>query len=153
MTNSNSRQKCNNDIHMQTTIHGRKTYLAERLTMKHLMVGEWSVSGRALSRAEHRHIRHESTGDDDDDTEGRPATFLHRRESLLLSTCAEYAIMSSSSRDFYRKRSLARRVERCCCGALAYFPLLFVYGLLSWAAWVQISIGFWPNLGKWTGKY
>ncbi|KAH0124465.1 hypothetical protein KCU66_g7530, partial [Aureobasidium melanogenum] len=59
----------------------------------------------------------------------------------------------SPSRDFLRKRkSWARRVERCCCGALGYFPLAFVYGLLSWAAWVQISIGFWPNQGKWTGK-
>ncbi|KAH0316545.1 zf-DHHC-domain-containing protein, partial [Aureobasidium melanogenum] len=59
----------------------------------------------------------------------------------------------SPSRDFHRKRkSWARRVERCCCGALGYFPLAFVYGLLSWAAWVQISIGFWPNQGKWTGK-
>lgn len=58
----------------------------------------------------------------------------------------------SPSRDFHRKRkSWARRVERCCCGALGYFPLAFVYGLLSWAAWVQISIGFWPNQGKWTG--
>lgn len=62
--------------------------------------------------------------------------------------------MSPPSRDFYRKRkSWARRIERCCCGALAYFPLLFVYGLLSWAAWVQISIGFLPNEEKWTGKH
>ncbi|KAI5201774.1 zf-DHHC-domain-containing protein [Aureobasidium subglaciale] len=61
--------------------------------------------------------------------------------------------MSSSSRDFNRRRkSWARHIERCCCGALAYFPLVFVYGLLSWAGWVQISIGFWPNEGKWTGK-
>ncbi|THZ46588.1 zf-DHHC-domain-containing protein [Aureobasidium pullulans] len=61
--------------------------------------------------------------------------------------------MSSSSRDFSRRRkSYARRIERLCCGALTYFPLAFVYSLITWAAWVQISIGFWPNEGKWTGK-
>lgn len=61
--------------------------------------------------------------------------------------------MSSSSRDFSRRRkSYARRIERLCCGALTYFPLAFVYGLITWAAWVQISIGFWPNEGKWTGN-
>jgi hypothetical protein len=74
-------------------------------------------------------------------------------KSLNRLTCAEKSTMPSSSRDFGRRRkSWARRVERCCCGVLGYLPLAFVYGLLTWAAWVQISIGFWPNQGKWTGK-
>ena len=41
-----------------------------------------------------------------------------------------------------RRKSWARRVERCCCGTLAYFPLLFVYGLTTWAVWVEVNISF-----------
>ncbi|KAI0402020.1 palmitoyltransferase PFA3 [Xylaria palmicola] len=38
-------------------------------------------------------------------------------------------------------RRWARRVERYCCGCLTYFPLVFVYGLTTWAVWVVIKIG------------
>ncbi|TGJ81145.1 hypothetical protein E0Z10_g7619 [Xylaria hypoxylon] len=52
-------------------------------------------------------------------------------------------------------RRWARRVERYCCGCLTYFPLVFVYGLTSWAVWVVVSIGSFPTSdgGKpsWTG--
>ncbi|KAI1266636.1 palmitoyltransferase PFA3 [Xylariaceae sp. FL1019] len=39
----------------------------------------------------------------------------------------------------------ARRLERCCCGCLKYFPLAFVYGLTTWAVWVVINIGSFPK--------
>jgi palmitoyltransferase ZDHHC2/15/20 len=42
-----------------------------------------------------------------------------------------------------RRKSWARRVERCCCGTLAYFPLLFVYGLTTWAVSVEVRVSFW----------
>jgi hypothetical protein len=51
-----------------------------------------------------------------------------------------------------RPRRWARRVERYCCNTITYFPLLFVYGLTSWAAWVEIGIGFNPSSNLWTGK-
>ncbi|KAF2748760.1 zf-DHHC-domain-containing protein [Sporormia fimetaria CBS 119925] len=61
---------------------------------------------------------------------------------------------SSPSRT-YRRRGWARRVERYCCNAITYFPLVFVYGLTSWAVWVQTGIGFTTlkNSNFWTGKF
>jgi hypothetical protein len=50
-----------------------------------------------------------------------------------------------------RPRAWARRVERYCCNTITYFPLLFVYGLTSWAAWVEVGIGFVPSKNAWTG--
>jgi hypothetical protein len=50
-----------------------------------------------------------------------------------------------------RRRGWARKVERYCCTAVTYFPLLFVYGLTSWAAWVEAGIGFVPSKNVWTG--
>ena len=52
-----------------------------------------------------------------------------------------------------RRRSWARKVERYCCSALTYFPLLFVYGLTTWAVWVEAGIGFAPSQNEhvWIG--
>ncbi|KAF2126862.1 palmitoyltransferas-like protein PFA3 [Dothidotthia symphoricarpi CBS 119687] len=58
---------------------------------------------------------------------------------------------SSPSRTM-RRRGWARKVERYCCTAVTYFPLLFVYGLTSWAVWVEAGIGFVPSTNVWTGK-
>lgn len=41
-----------------------------------------------------------------------------------------------------RRKSCARKVERYCCTAITYFPLLFVHGLTAWAIWVEISVSF-----------
>lgn len=41
-----------------------------------------------------------------------------------------------------RRKSWARKVERCCCRTAAHFPLLFVYGLTTWAVWVEVSVAF-----------
>jgi len=57
---------------------------------------------------------------------------------------------SSPSRAM-RRRSWARKVERLCCNMITYFPLLFVYGLTSWAVWVEAGIGFVPSKNAWTG--
>ncbi|KAH7369172.1 palmitoyltransferase PFA3 [Plectosphaerella cucumerina] len=35
----------------------------------------------------------------------------------------------------------ARRAERCCCTFATYLPLSFVYGLTTWAVWVDVRIG------------
>lgn len=50
-----------------------------------------------------------------------------------------------------RRRGWARKVERYCCVAVTYFPLVFVYGLTSWAVWVEAGIGFVPSKNAWTG--
>ena len=50
-----------------------------------------------------------------------------------------------------RRRGWARKVERYCCTAFTYFPLVFVYGLTSWAVWVHAGIGFVPSQNVWTG--
>ena len=44
-----------------------------------------------------------------------------------------------------RPKGWARRCERCCCVAVTYLPLVFVYGLTTWAVWVESSIGFLPQ--------
>ncbi|KAH7092153.1 DHHC palmitoyltransferase-domain-containing protein [Paraphoma chrysanthemicola] len=59
---------------------------------------------------------------------------------------------SSPSRTM-RRRGWARKVERYCCIGVTYFPLLFVYGLTSWAVWVEAGIGFVPSKNVWTGKF
>jgi hypothetical protein len=60
---------------------------------------------------------------------------------------------SSPSRTM-RRRGWARKVERYCCNTITYFPLLFVYGLTSWAAWVEVGIGFTPTKSRvWTGEH
>lgn len=41
-----------------------------------------------------------------------------------------------------RRRHWAKRLERCCCGTFAYLPLVFVYGLTTWAVWVEVNISF-----------
>ncbi|EMC97895.1 hypothetical protein BAUCODRAFT_407089 [Baudoinia panamericana UAMH 10762] len=41
-----------------------------------------------------------------------------------------------------RRKHWARRLERACCQTLAYIPLLFVYGLTTWAVWVEVTTSF-----------
>lgn len=43
------------------------------------------------------------------------------------------------------RRGCARKIERYCCTAASYFPLLFVYGLTTWAVWVEVGIGSAPS--------
>ncbi|KZM20851.1 protein-cysteine S-palmitoyltransferase [Ascochyta rabiei] len=52
-----------------------------------------------------------------------------------------------------RPRAWARKVERYCCNTITYFPLLFVYGLTTWACWVEVSIGLVPSKNAWTGHF
>ncbi|KAF2005728.1 palmitoyltransferas-like protein PFA3 [Amniculicola lignicola CBS 123094] len=61
---------------------------------------------------------------------------------------------SSPSRNM-RRRGWARRVERTCCNVITYFPLLFVYGLTTWAVWVEAGIGLTPPKTQdiWTGAF
>ena len=56
-----------------------------------------------------------------------------------------------SSPSLRRHRPWARRCERRCCSVLSCFPLVFVYGLTSWAVWVEAGIGFLP-IKAWTGR-
>jgi palmitoyltransferase ZDHHC2/15/20 len=69
---------------------------------------------------------------------------------MTMATLASPSPPSSPSRAM-RRRGWARRVERTCCNIITYFPLLFVYGLTSWAVWVEAGIGFAPTKHGWTG--
>ncbi|KAI7331544.1 zf-DHHC-domain-containing protein [Hortaea werneckii] len=44
-------------------------------------------------------------------------------------------------------KSRLRRLERCCCRTFTYFPLAFVYGLTTWAVWVELHTSFLGALG------
>ncbi|KAL7795332.1 DHHC palmitoyltransferase domain-containing protein [Trichoderma ceciliae] len=46
----------------------------------------------------------------------------------------------------------ARRIERACCTTARYLPLVFVYGLTSWACWVVVSIGRETQKSCWIGS-
>ncbi|KAK3069010.1 palmitoyltransferase for Vac8p [Teratosphaeriaceae sp. CCFEE 6253] len=48
----------------------------------------------------------------------------------------------SSPRRRRSPKHWAQRLERCCCRTLAYFPLVFVYGLTTWAVCVEVSVSF-----------
>lgn len=49
----------------------------------------------------------------------------------------------TTSPPFHRRRkSWARKIERCCCTTFAYFPLVFVYGITTWAICVQVQVAF-----------
>ena len=41
-----------------------------------------------------------------------------------------------------RQKGWAKTCERACCRTITYFPLAFVYGLTTWAVWVEAGIGF-----------
>lgn len=59
---------------------------------------------------------------------------------------------TSTSPSFHRRtKSFARRLERCCCATFAFFPLVFVYGLTTWAVWVEANVSFVGRNG--TGAY
>ncbi|OAA56380.1 palmitoyltransferase PFA3 [Cordyceps fumosorosea ARSEF 2679] len=49
-------------------------------------------------------------------------------------------------------RRWARRLERTCCSIVKYFPLLFVYGLTTWAVVTIINIGNEDTNIMWQGK-
>lgn len=46
----------------------------------------------------------------------------------------------------------ARRIERCCCACATLFPLVFVYGLTSWAVYVLVHIGMTTSRSSWIGE-
>lgn len=48
---------------------------------------------------------------------------------------------------------LARRIERTCCNFIKYLPLVFVYSITSWAAWVIVTIGSNPSSVSWIGSW
>ncbi|KAH6636880.1 DHHC palmitoyltransferase-domain-containing protein [Chaetomium tenue] len=48
-------------------------------------------------------------------------------------------------------RRWARRLERSCCTCAKYFPLVFVYGLTTWAAYVLIMLCSNPSKVTWLG--
>lgn len=48
-------------------------------------------------------------------------------------------------------RRWARRIERTCCSIVTYLPLVFVYGLTSWAVWTLIHIGYSGLNSSWIG--
>ncbi|OCK84347.1 zf-DHHC-domain-containing protein [Lepidopterella palustris CBS 459.81] len=50
-----------------------------------------------------------------------------------------------------RRKGWARKCERYCCSVVTYFPLAFVYGLTTWAVWVEAGIGMVPAKHAWTG--
>lgn len=45
----------------------------------------------------------------------------------------------------------ARRIERCCCRCATYFPLAFVYGITTWAVFVDCNIGYNAQQSSWIG--
>ncbi|KAJ5239261.1 hypothetical protein N7468_003880 [Penicillium chermesinum] len=48
-------------------------------------------------------------------------------------------------------RAWALRCERYCCAAASCFPLCFVYGITSWAVYVEAGIGFRDTKSSWLG--
>jgi hypothetical protein len=66
-----------------------------------------------------------------------------RRDNIsTLMDATERPLPSPSSRSPspIMARRWARKIERTCCACATYFPLIFVYGLTSWAVFVTVSL-------------
>lgn len=50
-----------------------------------------------------------------------------------------------------RRKTWARKCERYCCNVVTYLPLAFIYGLTTWAVWVEAGIGLLPTQSSWIG--
>ncbi|KAI4189298.1 MAG: hypothetical protein L6R41_001567 [Letrouitia leprolyta] len=50
-----------------------------------------------------------------------------------------------------KPKSWARKCERYCWSVVVYFPLAFVYGLTTWAVWVEAGTGFQAKAQAGTG--
>ncbi|KAK3351304.1 Palmitoyltransferase PFA3 [Neurospora tetraspora] len=48
-------------------------------------------------------------------------------------------------------RRWARKLERYCCTCVTYFPLAFVYGIGTWAVYVDVSLSTTPSRVTWLG--
>lgn len=48
-------------------------------------------------------------------------------------------------------RRWARKLERSCCACAKYFPLIFVYGLTTWAVFVLVSLSSSSTKVAWLG--
>lgn len=59
---------------------------------------------------------------------------------------------SRTTSPWMKPKSFARRCERRCWTCFSYFPLTFVYGLTTWAVWVQAHVGFARDNNTWTGR-
>ncbi|KAF2486067.1 DHHC palmitoyltransferase-domain-containing protein [Neohortaea acidophila] len=67
-----------------------------------------------------------------------------------MATLAGPSSSPVSSPSFNRRRkSWARRIERCCCSTITHFPLAFVYGLTTWAIYVEVNVAFLDS-GRWS---
>lgn len=49
-------------------------------------------------------------------------------------------------------RRCGRRISSVCCTTAKYLPLVFVYGLTSWAVWVIIQVGASGSSSAWIGS-
>ena len=60
---------------------------------------------------------------------------------------------SSPSPSGRKTRSLARKIERRCCTIATYFPVAVIYGLTTWAVYVEARLGLSSGKTKsWTAK-
>ena len=50
-----------------------------------------------------------------------------------------------------RQNGFARRCERCCWTFVTHIPLAFVYGLTTWAVFVEVSLSRIWVLSSWSG--
>lgn len=51
-----------------------------------------------------------------------------------------------------RQNGFARRCERCCWTFVTHIPLPFVYGLTTWAVFVEVSLSRIWVLSSWSGR-
>ena len=76
-------------------------------------------------------------------------TFLCDRASIMATLASSPP--TSPSWPKRSPRAWALRCERYCCAAASCFPLAFVYGLTTWAVYVEASIGFKESRNGWIG--
>jgi ribosomal protein L40E len=78
-------------------------------------------------------------------------SFSYANTTAATTTTTTTADTNINTNTMGSVRRWARRLERLCCTCAKYFPLVFVYGITTWAVYVLVMLCSKPSKVTWLG--